>query len=332
MSDYSCVLCNNKELQFTRSVRDNSKKKIYTCNSCNMIQLHPRITTNPKKPQPSVDNQDANRITASIDLQNNKELYEGKLVGHPDILQLAHVLENDYDRFLDHIAYHITGNSAIKLLDVGTGYGHFPHLVKQDYLNIEAYGLDCNHSKLMYGKETCNLDFNFIFDKIENDDVIKLFNNTFDIITSWHVLEHVYEPILWIKNIMELLNDKTASAMADPVVLLELPNEDDELLEKVPEYSNLIHFEDHVNYFNKGTVSKLLNDCGIPDSKFTITGVQRYGFYNYIDWMRYGTKDKVNGDDYRNINSNPRSKYEKFWIEEREKDLTCDTLLVTIKK
>ena len=63
-----------------------------------------------------------------------------------------------------------------------------------------------------------------------------------------------------------------------------------------------------------------------------MTGVQRYGFYNYIDWIRYGTKDKVNGDDYRNINNLPRSKYEKSWIEEREKNLTSDTLLVTIKK
>ena len=146
MSNYSCVLCNSKELNLTRSVRDNCKKKIYTCSGCNMIQLHPRITTNPEKDQPSVDNQDANRKTAPIDLENNKKLYKGKLVGHPDILQLAHVLENDYDRFLDHVAKYITDTSAIKLLDVGTGYGHFPHLVKQDYPNINAYGLDCNYS------------------------------------------------------------------------------------------------------------------------------------------------------------------------------------------
>ena len=36
---------------------------------------------------------------------------------------------------------------------------------------------------------------------------------------------------------------------------------------------------------------------------FTIYWCSRYGFYNYIDWIRYGTKDKVNGDDYRNINN-----------------------------
>jgi len=139
------------------------------------------------------------------------------------------------------------------------------------------------------------------------------------------VLEHVYYPVLWIENIMQLLKD-------GGVLLLEFPNEDDELLQQSPEYSKLIHFEDHVNYFNKDTVTKLLIDCGISNSNFTVTGVQRYGFYNYIDWIRYGTKDKVNGDDYRNINNPPRSKYEKSWIEEREKNLTSDTLLVTIKK
>ena len=325
MTNYNCVLCGSKELELISSVRDNAKKKIYKCSKCGMIQLHPRITTNPDKDQPSIDNQDANRITAPIDLENNKKIYKGKLVGHPDILQLAHVLENDYDRFLDHVAKYITKDQPLNLLDVGTGYGHFPHLVRQDYPNIETYGLDCNYSKLMYGKETCNLDFNFIFDKIENNKFIESYRGTFDIITSWLVLEHVYYPVLWIENIMQLLKD-------DGVVLLEFPNEDDELLQQAPEYSKLIHFEDHVNYFNKDTVTKLLIDCGISNSNFTVTGVQRYGFYNYIDWIRYGTKDKVNGDDYRNINNLPRSKYEKSWIEEREKNLTSDTLLVTIKK
>ena len=53
---------------------------------------------------------------------------------------------------------------------------------------------------------------------------------------------------------MQLLNDKTALPWP---LELELPNEDDELLEKAPEYSNLIHFEDHVNYFNKENCIKI---------------------------------------------------------------------------
>ena len=108
MTNYNCVLCGSKELELISSVRDNAKKKIYKCSKCGMIQLHPRITTNPDKDQPSIDNQDANRITAPIDLENNKKIYKGNLVGHPDILQLAHVLENDYDRFLDP-DYHLFG-------------------------------------------------------------------------------------------------------------------------------------------------------------------------------------------------------------------------------
>tara|TARA_R100000664_G_C2750562_1_gene137894 strand:- start:182 stop:1153 length:972 start_codon:yes stop_codon:yes gene_type:complete len=323
MSIDRCVLCGSINLIFTRSVRDNSKKKIFTCSDCGMIQLHPRITTNPNQEGASVDNQDANRKTAPIDLENNKKLYKGKLVDHPDILQLAHVLQNDYDRFLDHIKKYINPTKELFLLDVGTGYGHFPHLVKTDYKNITTYGLDCNYSKLKYGKDVCKLDFNFIFDKIENETFIREWEGKFDIVTSWHVLEHVYDPILWIKNTLRLLKE-------GGVAIFEFPNEDDELLDAAPEYSDLIHFEDHVNYFNKNTVTKLLEDLKITN--FKVGGVQRYGFYNYIDWIRYGKKDKVNGDDYININDAPRSKYEDYWRKQREKFLTCDTLLLTIKK
>ena len=209
------------------------------------------------------------------------------------------------------------------MFDIGTGYGYFTEVVKKKFKTFSVSGMDLNHNKLNYGKNTLKLNFNAIYNKIEDESFIKKNEENFDIITSWHVLEHVFDPILWLKNIYRLLKK-------GGYIILELPNEDDELIKLSSGYSNIVHFQDHVNYFTKNTLQKLFELCGIEN--YEIKGIQRYGFYNYIDWIRFNTKDKVISDDYRNIKDEPRSEIEKMWIKYREDNLIADTLFAVIKK
>jgi ubiquinone/menaquinone biosynthesis C-methylase UbiE len=211
------------------------------------------------------------------------------------------------------------------MLDVGTGYGYFPSRVKKTLKNIEITGLDLNHNKLNYGKNTLNFDFECMFNEIEDEKFIKENEETFDIITSWHVLEHVFDPILWTKNIIRLLKQ-------GGIFIFEVPNEDDELIELSTNYSELIHFQDHVNYFHKINIEQLLDLCEVRKENYQISGVQRYGFYNYIDWLRHGTKDKVESDDYINLNNKPRNELENIWMKYRESNINSDTMYVVIKK
>tara|TARA_R110002051_G_scaffold214187_1_gene279043 strand:- start:2639 stop:3466 length:828 start_codon:yes stop_codon:yes gene_type:complete len=266
-----------------------------------------------------LEHQDKNRITGEEDFKKNK-------LNHPnssdDLLKIIHLLEADTSRFLGHIKTHVYIKKGMRLLDVGTGYGYFPHLTQQE-CNIESYGLDLNYNKLLYGKNTLDLKFNFIFDKVENEEFIKSNENNFDITTAWHVLEHVYDPLLWFNNLKRVTKQ-------NGYILLEFPNENDELL-AIEEYSHLVHFQDHVNYFTPDTFVDFLSRVGIKKSNLSLFGIQRYGFYNYIDWIRYGTKQKVKSDDYRNINTPPRSECEKFWLNKRESSLTSDSLLAVIK-
>ena len=212
-------------------------------------------------------------------------------------------------------------NKKLNILDIGTGYGLFPHNINKEFPNFNVYFLNIN--KIKYGIKKLNLNYNIITENIETDDFIKSNKCKFDVICSNNVLEHVYNPILWINNIMKCLKP-------GGIIILEIPNEDDELIYKVKNYSNIIHFEDHVNYFTKNTLEYLLKKCNIK--KYNITGVQRYGFYNYIDWIRYGMKEKVKSDDYININIKPRSYIEELWIKYRVDNLNCDTLKCIIEK
>lgn len=323
---YKCILCSDLELKFYMFPRDNKEKKIYKCLSCSMIQIHPRMYVFEETlPNGKLEYQDKLRIISNIDKNKNSKEYNISVSN--DFINIVHLLDNDCDRYISHLEKFIENNeflnTNISILDVGTGYGYFPHKINKKFNNINVYGLDLNKNKLLYGKFQLNLNINLFFDKIEDESFIKENENKFDIITSWHVLEHVYDPVLWLGNIMRLLKSNGR-------LLLEIPNEDDELIQLVPNYSQLIHFQDHVNYFNKNTLINLLKKCSI--NNYEISGVQRYGFYNYIDWIRYSEKEKIESDDYININNKPRSKIEEMWIKYRETNLNCDTLYCIIQK
>ena len=64
------------------------------------------------------------------------------------------------------------------------------------------------------------------------------------------------DSLLFLNNINTLLKK-------NGILLMEVPNEDDELIKLVPEYSKLIHFEDHVNYFTKNTINNLFDKCNL---------------------------------------------------------------------
>ena len=89
--------------------------------------------------------------------------------------------------------------------------------------------------------------------------------------------------------------------------------QDDDLIKLSSEYDKIIHFPSHVSNFTKKTLSLLLDKCGISGNEVEFIPIQRYGFFNYIDWIRFGVKEKVLSDDYAfrdNI-----SWIEKNWLE-----------------
>jgi hypothetical protein len=72
-----------------------------------------------------------------------------------------------------------------------------------------------------------------------------------------------------------------------------------------------------------------LDRANISDSVDFI-GVQRYGFFNYIDWIRYNNKDMVLSDDY--TPRNKQSWIEKMWLNNKKENLTTDSIMMLIRK
>jgi len=98
------------------------------------------------------------------------------------------------------------------LLDIGCGTGYFPGYMKEK--GYHATGVEKNSAARLFGEKKFGLTIctpeEFLADNRRN---------IFDIITLWHVLEHIYDPNLYLEKIRQLLKN-------DGVLFVALPNHD----------------------------------------------------------------------------------------------------------
>jgi len=93
----------------------------------------------------------------------------------------------------------ITGINSGNVLDVGSGYGYFRKALDDasfKHEGIEISSFACNIAKNLYG-----------FDTHQGivSDYINKFNNKFDIITLWDVIEHISDYDQFLQNISSMV-------------------------------------------------------------------------------------------------------------------------------
>ena len=93
-----------------------------------------------------------------------------------------------------------------KILDVGCGTGEFLSYMKKK--GFDTYGIEVAKKARELSKKNHKL--------LVKDSLSKLNENNFDVITMWHVLEHVYDLDGYMKKIKYLLNDKGYLLIAVP--------------------------------------------------------------------------------------------------------------------
>jgi len=91
----------------------------------------------------------------------------------------------------------ITGLKKGKILDIGSGSGHFALTMKK--AGWQANGIEINSKARKLSASKLGLE---IFDPKE---ITTLKTASFDCITLWHVLEHFHEPFEYYREIMRLL-------------------------------------------------------------------------------------------------------------------------------
>ena len=103
----------------------------------------------------------------------------------------------------------------------------------------------------------------------------------FDIITLFHVFEHLQEPLDVAVNLRERLNP-------GGILLLEVPHARDFLLDQLDsdEFRSFTLWSEHLVLHTRDSLTAMLKAAGFLD--VDVTGVQRFPLSNHLYWLRHG--------------------------------------------
>jgi 2-polyprenyl-3-methyl-5-hydroxy-6-metoxy-1,4-benzoquinol methylase len=163
--------------------------------------------------------------------------------------------------------------SHTRLLDVGASAGQFLDGIRNDVASCSAIELN---------KECC--DFLQTFLKIDSDSrplaESKFAGAQFDIVTSFHVLEHTSDPIAFIR-------DLTGVAAPGARIVIEVPNIRDSLVSswQLPHHSKFFYHSAHAQYFSANSLAGAALQAGLSNDKITIDFEQDYNLLNHLNWL-----------------------------------------------
>lgn len=163
-------------------------------------------------------------------------------------------------------------------LDIGTGTGGILELLKKESKSISAI------EPISFARNKLNkLGFK-TYDRIENIDKSK----NFDVVTLFHVFEHLVDPINTLKEIKTRMKK-------DGKLIIEVPHANDFLISflDLDEFKNFTFWSEHLILHTKKSLEKFLKHTGFQ--LITMYGFQRYSFKNHLYWIK---EKKPEGEKY----------------------------------
>ena len=178
---------------------------------------------------------------------------------------------NDISRRFDAVVDLSTKCSIHRILDVGCGEGL---MIKKFAKSFHAEGIEpekrardfCTSAGIRVHSDLGNLEKS---------------SEVYDLITLFHVIEHVYQP-------SDLLMRLKALLRPNGILLIETPNSMDALLtvyKSVP-FQKFTYWSHHPMLYSSSALSSLVMRCGYD--VIENNGIQRYGLENHLYWLSQG--------------------------------------------
>lgn len=135
---------------------------------------------------------------------------------------------------------------AKSIFDIGSGRGFTLYFLKKIFRYHTVVGTQIDRVALKFSLEKLGLN-------IYGEDLLEidLKDNQFDLVTIWHVLEHVEDPEAYIERIYRLLKDKGR-------LIIEVPNFDSWTRKFTGKYWLGLDLKYHLCFFNFFSLSRLL--------------------------------------------------------------------------
>ncbi len=236
----SCTLCGCKEYKKRDgSVRDSDSLEIYECLECGLVYL------------------------SSIEHIDEEFYEESNMHKEVDLKKWQNETKEDDERRFQFTKNMITNKSV---LDFGSGTGYYLQRAKEIASNICGIELE---KAVTPNYEKHNIPLFRSLDEVS----IK-----FDVITSFHVIEHLPNPNKILQQFSEKLEDNGK-------IIIEVPNANDVLLTlyKNEAFSNFTYWSCHLYLYTQHTLGLLAKQSGLKVD--FIKHIQRYPLSNHLYWL-----------------------------------------------
>lgn len=240
-----CLLCSGTAYQEVGITRDCSNFHVVQCH-CGFLQIDPMPTAEENTVFYQEGMQEKN--FREIDIEKTRHR------SSPDTYRRVGWLEDT--------------KKDGTILDVGCGYGFFVELASLS--GYVATGIDVSLERIGIPHK-CG---NFISGELKG------IQERFDILTAFHVLEHMIDPVSFLRECCKRAK----------ILLIEVPCHSDILMETCKPYRDFRWQRAHISYFTEDTLSRLFTIAGLKN--FTIKTIQRYGVGNVLNWLQNGIPQK----------------------------------------
>lgn len=278
-----CDICGAASFFIHSGTRDNPSIDVYECSKCHTKQLNS-----------IVENDYANGFM------------NGKHMSPQEISDRLNECKMDDERRATMVAPWIQNKNV---LDFGCGFGGFINVVSKITKSIS--GVELGNDELDY----------MISRGYDVKNSIEKFDSQFDVITLFHVFEHLKNPREW-------LNIIGSKIKKDGLLFIEVPNANDALLSlyENSSFADFTYWSAHLYLYTKESLTNLINETGL----FTIEEegqFQRYPLSNHLYWLSKGKSGGQNIWSFLNTDS-INNEYKALL----EKENMCDTLFYRIRR
>jgi 2-polyprenyl-3-methyl-5-hydroxy-6-metoxy-1,4-benzoquinol methylase len=248
MDNQYCYLCgSDQNISRLGSVRDNSEIKPLECIDCGLVFL-----------------------SSQAHIQQNHYAESGMHNGEmPDIKSWLKETAFDDERRFQFMKDQITNKT---LLDFGCGTAGF--LERAKLLAIEVSGIELEKAlQTSFQERELNVFSNL---QLAQEDRRK-----WDVITAFHIVEHLSDPRKTLSNLSTLLNKEGQ-------MIIEVPSANDVLLTLYNNqpFQNFTYWSQHLYFFNSQTLSDLIKQSGLKLN--WLKHIQRYPLSNHLYWLANG--------------------------------------------
>ena len=233
-----CNLCDSDELEYLYSVRS---FRVVRCSSCGLVFLNPM-------PRPA----DAAGIY-TVDYYRNQDSVEDTPLGYPDYLTLR-----EHHTFVaDELLRPLKDIRPGAVLDVGCGMGTMLGRFRES--GWDAYGVDVSTYATEYARDELGL-------RVYTGAVgeVDLPEGFFDLVTMVHVVEHLPDPRSTLATLHRLMRPGGILVVATHDIRGLWPR-------IVRDRWRHLNIPEHLYFFAKNTLSRMLGDTGFRTFRFTET-------------------------------------------------------------